>query len=250
MASWKDKFSKFLDNLSEPIDGFRDDPDSGRGEPLFKKGDKVITWDNEKGTVTRKMEYGDGWAYGLKLDNGKLVKAMRQKDLKPLEEARQMKITTKKLRSVIREELQKINESKVGVDDPIVMSWIKFVGSASGYLEELEKIWNLIRSGEYTKDDLDTVPSELHRGIRFHTTFKNMHQKAKQGVVYPTWDEVIDKLRELVTKQKADRAARAKIPTGYRADPKYQAASDHEKERWHQYGGDPSDPGRARGLGT
>ena len=161
-----------------------------------------------------------------------------------------MKIKLSDLRKVIKEELVSINETKVGVDDRPVMSWIKFVGGAPGYHEDLERIWNLIRSGEYTKDDLNTVPSELHRGIRFHTTFKNMHQKAKQGVVYPTWDEVIDKLRELVIKQKADRAARAKIPTGYRADPKYQAASDHEKERWHQYGGDPSDPGRARGLGT
>ena len=119
-----------------------------------------------------------------------------------------MKIKLSDLRKVIKEELVSINESKVGVDDPTVMSWIKFVGGAPGYHEDLERIWNLIRSGEYTKDDLNTVPSELHRGIRFHTTFKNMHQKAKQGVVYPTWDEVINKLRELVAQQKAEEEAR------------------------------------------
>ena len=119
-----------------------------------------------------------------------------------------MKIKLSDLRKVIKEELVSINETKVGVDDRPVMSWIKFVGGAPGYHEDLERIWNLIRSGEYTKDDLNTVPSELHRGIRFHTTFKNMHQKAKQGVVYPTWDEVINKLRELVAQQKAEEEAR------------------------------------------
>ena len=119
-----------------------------------------------------------------------------------------MKIKLSDLRKVIKEELVSINETKVGVDDRPVMSWIKFVGGAPGYHEDLERIWNLIRSGEYTKDDLNTVPSELHRGIRFHTTFKNMHQKAKQGVVYPTWDEVINKLRELVAQQKAEEEVR------------------------------------------
>lgn len=246
MASWKDKFSKFLDNLSEPIDGFRDDTDSGRGEPLFKKGDKVITWDNEKGTVTRKMEYGDGWAYGLKLDSGKLVKAMKQKDLKHLKETRQMKIKLSELRKVIREELNLINEVSVGFNDPKVGSWVKFVGRMPEYHDELEMMWDLMTSGSYNKDALQNIPSELHGGVRFHAM--QINRKAQEGASYPSWDEVLNELQRLIDKQKQN--TRKPRLSGYRSNPRYQAASDSERQRWHQYGGDPDDPRNSRGLGT
>jgi hypothetical protein len=84
MAGWKDKLKGWADRWSEPIEGI-DGPD--RGEPAFNKGDRVRTWNNQTGTVYRRIEYGDGWAYGVKTDNGELRKAVRQKDLKPLEES-------------------------------------------------------------------------------------------------------------------------------------------------------------------
>lgn len=136
MSSWKDKFNKILDKWSEPIDGFRNDADSGRGEPLFKKGDKVITWDNEKATVTRKMEYGDGWAYDLKLDSGKLVRAMKQKDLKLLEETKQMKITTKELRKIVREELEVSHKRKIN-ENPN-SAWYKRDAAKAAVLDWIE----------------------------------------------------------------------------------------------------------------
>jgi hypothetical protein len=159
-----------------------------------------------------------------------------------------MKIKLSELRKVIREELDSVNESKVGFNDPKVGSWVRFVGRLPEYHDELKLMWDLMTSGAYNRDELQSIPSELHRGVRFHAL--QINKKSQEGAVYPTWDEVLDELRKLVAKEKAEQERRAKIPTGYRADPKYQAASDSEKERWHQYGGDPSDPRRARGLGT
>ena len=117
-----------------------------------------------------------------------------------------MKIKLSELRKVIREELDSVNESKVGFNDPKVGSWVRFVGRLPEYHDELKMVWDLMISGAYNKDELRKIPSELHRGVRFHAL--QVNKKAQEGAIYPSWDEVIDELRGLIAQQKAEEEAR------------------------------------------
>ena len=117
-----------------------------------------------------------------------------------------MKIKLSELRKVIREELDSVNESKVGFNDPKVGSWVRFVGRLPEYHDELKMMWVLMISGAYNIDELQKIPSELHRGVRFHAL--QVNKKAQEGAVYPSWDEVIDELRGLIAQQKAEEETR------------------------------------------
>ena len=151
-----------------------------------------------------------------------------------------MQITLKELKQIIKETLV---ENSVTVSEPMVHSWVKFVGRHPKKHKELELMWNIMTSGEYDKSNLSSVPAELHNGIRWHA------RKIKLNTMYPTWKEVVEELRRLITTNKADQKRRSSLPIDYKANPKYQAASAAEKQTWHVYGGDPNDQHRG-GLGT
>jgi len=156
-----------------------------------------------------------------------------------------MKITIKKLKQVIKET---IAEGNTMASDPLMSSWIKFVASSPGYLDELQQMWNIIIAGKYNRLSLSSVPSELHAGIRWHAS--KMTSKVHAGTVYPAWEEITQEKDTLINKLKADKKQKRKIPTGFKSNPKYQAANDSEKQRWHVYGGDPNEPRGGGGLGT
>ena len=117
----------------------------------------------------------------------------------------------------------------------MVNSWIKFVGSSAyraDNVEELRKVWEAIRAGDFdglaSNDDaerqastkilqelFDELPNELHGGVRFHL------RKIVPNMTYPTWDEVIKRLKKLIKEHKE----RYMGPIGFQANPKYQEAS-------------------------